>query len=46
MRKINALLSYHFKIPFPEDLTDDVWAEKWEQIKWLQSKGVIPKDKE
>jgi hypothetical protein len=35
VRKINALLSYHFHIPHPEELADEVWADKWQQLKWV-----------
>ena len=29
------MLAYHFKIPFPEDLTDEVFWDKWEQLRWI-----------
>lgn len=32
-------------IPFPEQLSDEVWAEKWQQIVWLAEKGIIGSDK-
>lgn len=35
IRKVNALLSYHFKIPFPEELEDPVFWNKWQQLKWV-----------
>lgn len=35
VRKINGLLSYHFHLPHPEELPDDVWVEKWQQLKWV-----------
>ena len=44
-RKINALISYYLHIPFPEDLENEVWAEKWAQIKWLTDKGIIGSEK-
>lgn len=28
-------------IPFPEQLDDDVWIEKYKQLKWLYSNGLI-----
>ncbi|MCT4640384.1 MAG: hypothetical protein N4A72_21990 [Bacteroidales bacterium] len=34
-------MSYHFKIPFPEELPDDVWFEKWRQIEWLADQGIL-----
>ena len=41
IRKIDALISFYFHIPFPEDLPDDVWLEKWRQIEWLGEAGVL-----
>jgi len=41
IRKINAMLSLFFKIPFPEDLPDDVWMEKYRQIEWLAAKKML-----
>jgi hypothetical protein len=35
IRKQDALLSYHFGIPFPEELPDDVYWEKWNQLDWV-----------
>ena len=35
IRKIGALLSYHFKIPFPEELEDAVFWDKWNQLQWV-----------
>ena len=35
------MLSYHFKIPHPEQLTNEEWAEKWQQLKfvlWFEAK--------
>jgi len=32
-------------IPFPEQLSDEVWAEKWEQLKWLAEKGLLSNKK-
>nr|DAY40929.1 MAG TPA: hypothetical protein [Caudoviricetes sp.] len=31
----------YFHIPFPEELTDEVWAEKVRQIEWLARKGLL-----
>lgn len=28
-------------IPFPEELNDEIWAEKWSQLQWLTDKGII-----
>lgn len=28
-------------IPFPEDLPDEVWAEKWQQLQWLSRRGLL-----
>ncbi|WP_148335580.1 hypothetical protein [Bacteroides neonati] len=41
MRKYNALMSFYFHIPFPEQLPDEVWAEKMRQIEWLSTKGML-----
>jgi hypothetical protein len=35
IRKYNALLSYHFKIPDPENLSDEVYSEKVAQLVWV-----------
>jgi hypothetical protein len=34
-------MSFHLHIPFPEQLDDDVWTEKWHQIKWLAESGML-----
>jgi hypothetical protein len=34
-------LSYYFKIPFPEELPDSVWMEKYCQIEWLGKAGML-----
>ena len=39
--KIDAMISYFLHIPFPEQLSDLVWAEKWAQVKWLIDKGIV-----
>jgi len=31
----------YLHIPFPEDLPDDVWFEKWRQVEWLAEKGLL-----
>lgn len=41
VRKYNALLSFYFHIPYPEELPDEVWAEKVKQINWLATKGLL-----
>ncbi len=28
-------------IPFPEELTDDVWMMKYRQLLWLADKGLL-----
>ena len=33
LRKANALLRYHFKID-PEYLSDEQFAERWQELKW------------
>ncbi|UCA61663.1 hypothetical protein KB553_09025 [Chryseobacterium rhizoplanae] len=32
---MGALISYHFKIPYPEELDDQTFWHKWEQLKWV-----------
>ncbi|WP_165764216.1 hypothetical protein [Flavobacterium oreochromis] len=39
--KIDAMISYILHIPFPEQLSDTVWAEKWAQVKYLIDQGII-----
>jgi hypothetical protein len=34
IRKVNALLRYHFKIN-PDELTDDEWCERYQELKWV-----------
>jgi hypothetical protein len=34
-------MSLYFKIPFPEELPDDVWAEKYRQLEWLAEKKML-----
>jgi hypothetical protein len=34
IRKINALLQYHYKID-PAALTDEEWCTKWKELKWV-----------
>jgi hypothetical protein len=41
IRKIDALVSFYFHIPFPEKLPDEVWIEKYRQIEWLAKKGML-----
>ncbi|MGJ1499885.1 hypothetical protein ACR79R_21405 [Sphingobacterium spiritivorum] len=35
IRKWNALLAFHFNIPFPEKLPNDVYTEKVAQLNWV-----------
>jgi len=42
VRKINALLSFYMNIPFPEQLDDDTWCEKYRQFQWLAEAGHLP----
>lgn len=35
------MLSLWFHIPFPEDLPDEVWAEKVRQLEWLARRGML-----
>jgi len=44
--KADALISHFLHIPFPEALTDDVWAIKWAQINWLSAQGILTIKKE
>jgi len=34
-------MSLYFHIPFPENLADEVWMEKFRQIEWLADKGLL-----
>jgi len=34
-------MSLYFHIPFPENLPDGVWVEKFRQIEWLADKGLL-----
>ena len=34
-------MSLFFHIPFPEDLPDELWAEKVAQLKWMAEKGLL-----
>ena len=29
------------RIPFPEDLPDELWIEKFRQIEWLADVGIL-----
>jgi len=42
IRQINAQLSHFMHIPFPEDLEDDVWLEKYRQFQWLLETNRLP----
>lgn len=39
--KADALISFFLHIPFPEQLSDDVWASKWAQLGWLAEQGFL-----
>ena len=41
IRKIDALISLYFHLPFPELLDDETWIEKFRQIEWLADKGLL-----
>jgi hypothetical protein len=34
VRKVDALLSFHFHIAHPEELPDELWSEKWKQLQF------------
>ncbi len=34
-------MSLYFHIPFPEELSDEVWMEKMKQIEWLAKAGML-----
>lgn len=35
------MISHFLHIPFPEQLSDTAWSEKWAQVKWLIDEGLI-----
>lgn len=35
------MITHYLHIPFPEDLDDEVWMEKWMQVLWLFEKGML-----
>lgn len=37
------MISHVLHIPFPEQLSDEVWAVKWMQTKFLIDKGFLGK---
>ncbi|WP_168197003.1 hypothetical protein [Flavobacterium alkalisoli] len=39
--KIDAMISHFLHIPFPEELSDTQWAEKWAQVQFLAEKGIL-----
>jgi hypothetical protein len=39
--KIDAMISHILHIPFPEQLDDDLWAQKWAQVQWLIENGIV-----
>lgn len=40
------MISHFLHIPFPEQLSDTEWSEKWAQVKWLIDQGIVaPKNK-
>lgn len=42
IRQINALLTHFMHIPFPEQLDDDTWLEKYRQYEWLLETNRLP----
>ncbi|MFL0089686.1 hypothetical protein [Tenacibaculum maritimum] len=44
--KGDALISHFLHIPFPENLPDDVWAQKFAQVMWLADQGILSVKKE
>jgi len=40
-RRGDALISYFLSVPFPEELDDDTWMEKYRQIEWLAETGLL-----
>lgn len=41
VRLCNGLMSMFLGISFPEELDNDTWVEKYKQIKWLYSNGLL-----
>lgn len=41
IRKGNALISFYLHIPFPEELDDDAWMEKYRQVEYLAEVGLL-----
>jgi len=35
------MISYFLNIPFPENLDDDTWMEKFRQVEWLSEMGIL-----
>ncbi|MGP1514459.1 MAG: hypothetical protein ACTTJH_00680 [Bacteroidales bacterium] len=35
------MITLYFHIPFPEDLDDERWMEKFRQLEWLAEKGLL-----
>jgi hypothetical protein len=35
------MISHILHIPFPEQLDDAVWAQKWAQVKWLIENNIV-----
>ena len=35
------MISHILHIPFPEQLSDTAWSEKWAQVQWLIEKGIV-----
>jgi len=40
-RKGNALISFYLHIPFPEELEDEIWMEKYRQVEYLADIGLL-----
>jgi hypothetical protein len=34
-------MSHFLHIPFPEQLDDETWANKWAQLNWLAEQGIL-----
>jgi len=45
MRQIDALLRFHFKID-PDQLDDDQWALRWNELEWVLKKMAESNDRE
>lgn len=41
IRKANALISFYLNVPFPEELDDEAWMEKYRQVEYLSELGLL-----